>query len=157
MDLLGAILSTGGVGLAIWSVWHSRQHAKRLSTIQRNEIVSLWAFLDRVRTSVYQIEQRGYTKDIDDFSLLEGKMSALVPRLHKGLCDLYVMLAAHIVQKTPGVSLDDVERWVKMNRLKTGWQKDQFVNLVEASESMMSRVDTRVDSGVRSTVADDKP
>lgn len=143
MDILGMGLSVLGICLTVWSVWYARQQSKLISSIQRNEMISLWAFLDRIRTMLLQMENNGLKDGQIEEEKIEIIKSKVLPQLFKGLCDQYVMIAELIVQKTPGISLEDVERWVELNRLKTKWQKNQFVNLVEAANATLRKKDIK--------------
>lgn len=136
MKIIGIILTILGVGLTIWSLWYAKQQSKLVTNAHRNEMISLWAFLDRVRTLLFQMETNGLKNGEIDEEKLEVIKSKVLPQLFKGLCDHYVMVAKMIVQKTPDISLNDVDRWVEINRLKTDWQKSQFINLVEAANSV---------------------
>jgi len=141
MEIIGIALSVLGACLTVWSLWYAKQQAKHVSNIQRNEMISLWAFLDRVRTLLFQMESDGLENGEVEEEKLELIKTKILPQLFKGLCDQYVMIAGLIVQKTPHISLDDIDRWVQINRLKTDWQRDQFVNLVEAANFLSKKSD----------------
>lgn len=132
-NIIGALLSAFGIILTIWALWYARVQAKKVSDLERNEIISLCAFLDRIRTLIWEIEH--VTKEDDgyvDTVELSPKQRQMITRVFKGLCSEYVSVAEMIVKKMPGITVDDIEEWVKMGRIKTDWQRAQFINLVTA-------------------------
>ena len=138
MDLtsIGAALTAVGVLLTIWAIWYARNQSKKLSDIHRNEMISLWAHLDRIRTLLMQMQK---VISFEDKSLI--KNGVLTPyqemqlsQIAKGLCDEYVRVAELVVKKTPSVTIKDVEEWTKIGRIKTDWQRQQFLNLITLTD-----------------------
>jgi len=143
MNILGAVLSALGLLLAVWSLWYARVQARKVSDLQRNEIISLWAFLDRIRTLIWEVEHISNENSYIKTGELTTKQRQVIPRVFKGLCCEYLRVAELIVKKTPSMTLDDVKQWREMSRLKTDWQERQFLNLVLASGMLNRSIEDR--------------
>jgi hypothetical protein len=98
--------------------------------IQRNEMISLWAHLDRIRALITEISRITRDDNFRETGTLTASQVQILPGIHKGLADEYVRTAELIVKKTPDVSLEAVEHWAELGKLKTDWQKQQFMNLI---------------------------
>ena len=138
VNWIGAASSAFGVILAVWSLWYARVQSKRVSDLYRNEMISLWASLDRIRTLIWQVEKVTNDEGFVEGGELSSVQKQVLPQIFKGLCDEYVRIAQLIVQKTPGLTVAAVDRWAEMGRLKTPWQKAQFVNLIAAFDDRSS-------------------
>jgi hypothetical protein len=143
MNIIGAALSALGLLLAVWSLWYARLQARKVSDLQRNEIISLWAFLDRIRTLIWEVEHIANDDGYVNTGELTTEQRKVIPRVFKGLCCEYVRVVELIVKKTPSMTLDDVKKWRKMGRLKTDWQERQFLNLVLASGMLNRSIEVR--------------
>ncbi|MCP4679274.1 MAG: hypothetical protein GY854_28060 [Deltaproteobacteria bacterium] len=136
INIVGTALSAVGALLTVWSLWYARQQTRKVLNLERQEIISLWAFLDRIRTMIWEIQH--IVDDRADVAAAEMSQSQrkFTERVFKGLCSEYVRVAEMIVKKTPGLTLDEVKEWRAIRRLKTDWQESQFVNLIMASGSL---------------------
>jgi len=93
-------------------------------------MISLWAHLDRIRTLFSQIQ---YITDDDRFhetGTLNAVQKQILPKIHKGLADEYVRIVELIVKKTPVISIQTIDNWEELGRLKSEWQNQQFLNLI---------------------------
>lgn len=148
MNIIGAALSALGLLLAVWSLWYARLQARKVSDLQRNEIISLWAFLDRIRTLIWELEHIANDDGYVNTGELTTEHRQVIPRVFKGLCCEYLRVAEFIVKKTPSMTLDDVKQWRKMGRLKTDWQERQFLNLVLASGMLNRPIEVRKEGDI---------
>jgi len=129
-SIISIIVGVVGLTLSIWSIWYARQQTKINQDIRRNEMISLWAHLDRIRTLFSQIQ---YITDDDRFhetGTLNAVQKQILPKIHKGLADEYVRIVELIVKKTPVISIQTIDNWEELGRLKSEWQKQQFLNLI---------------------------
>ena len=133
MDTIGYTLSAVGVILAIFSLIYAKHQSKMLSDARRDEIISLWAHLDRVRTLMFQTETITGEGGFITNGTLNPKQIQILPKVHKGLCDEYVRMAELIIKKSPNFSLKEVDELCKQKVIKTDWQKQQFINLIIGS------------------------
>ena len=134
LSVVGAVLSSVGILLSAWAIWFARQQRKLVSTIERNELVSLWAQLDRIRTLIIQVESITDDQGFLESQTLTFKQQQVLPGVHRGLIEAYVRLVELVVKKHPDLSVSDIDRWKRMGRIKTDWQRQQFLNLVTGEE-----------------------
>jgi len=133
MDTIGYVLGVIGVILTILSLIYAKHQSKMLSNAHRDEIISLWASLDRVRTLIFQTEK---ITDEDGFitnGTLNPNQLQMLPKIHKGLCDEYIRMAELIIKKSPNFSLKEVDELCERKVIQTDWQKQQFINLIIGS------------------------
>ena len=130
LTLIGATLTAVGVLLTIGAIWYARNQSKKLADSHRNEMISLWAHLGRVRTLLMQIQRITDDDGFIDNGTLTADQQHILPQIFKGLCDEYVRVAELIVKKKPNVTTEDVEQWTEAGKIKTDWQKQQFMNLI---------------------------
>ena len=133
----GVLLGIVGVLLTIWSILYARKQSRLLSNARRDEIVSLWAHLDRIRTLISGYESIMKTNNSSEEQAIGLKRLRILSQMYRGLCDEYVRVAEMIVKKTPIVSMSQIEELSKRNVLRSDWQKQQFVNLI--SHNVMTR------------------
>lgn len=127
---LGFALTSIGLLLSIWAVYYSIIQAKKVSTLKRNELISLWVHLDRVRTLIYQLGTITNEKGIIDDPNLNIKQIQHIPLIYKGLCDEYIRVAEMIAQRTPKLNREIIDKWESDNKIKSNWQKQQFINMI---------------------------
>lgn len=127
--------------MTLWSIWYARKQSKRVSDISRNEIVSLWAHLDRVRTLVGQIEELSNDEKFIETGNLNAKQKQTLPKIHKGLCDEYVRVVELIVKKKTKMTKNTIDIWQKEGKIKTEWQKQQFMNLIDRASQEKEKND----------------
>ncbi|MCK4664953.1 MAG: hypothetical protein KAT68_18935 [Bacteroidales bacterium] len=130
INVIGVISSTIGVMLTIWAIWYAKQQSKKVSNIRKNEMTSLWAHFDRVRTLLSQIQRITDDEGFIESGNLNNYQQQQLPQIFKGLCDECIRVIELIVQKVPNISIKHIEKWAEMGRLKTDWQKQQFINLI---------------------------
>lgn len=143
ITILGSVLSATGILLAIWSLWYAKKQSKLLSDAHRNEMISLWAQLDRVRTLMTQVEEITQENGFIKNGTLTRNQQQILPKIHKGVCDDYVRIVELIVKKSPQISLKKIEQLLKMGIIKSDWQKQQFVNLVDTDIDCMDNNDKK--------------
>jgi len=126
LTLVGSMPALLGVILTIWSILYARKQSEKLSDVQRNEMISLWAHLDRICTLITQIE-----KITDDNGYISSGSSSpyhqqILPQIFKGLCNEYVRTVELVVKETPNITIVDVEEWETQGKLKTDWQNNSL-------------------------------
>ena len=84
MEITGIILAILGVVLTVWSFWYAKQQSKLVANAHRNRKISLWAFIDRIRTLLHQMETNGLKSGEVDEEKLEVIKSKVLPQLFNG-------------------------------------------------------------------------
>jgi hypothetical protein len=137
MAILGAVLTTIGTLLTLWSVLYARTQGKKVSDLKRNQNITLWATLARVARSISDVRQMmGDDAFIED-GILSEKQKQVLPKIHRGLADQFIRLAELIIQNDVSITKSDIEKWLAEKRpgVETEWRKNQFVNLILAGSN----------------------
>lgn len=135
INYIGVVLSTIGILLTVWALWYARVQGKKVSDLRRNEMISLWAFLDRIGTIFAQVQLITDDEGYIESGKLSPEQRQVIPKIHKALADQYIRVVEIIVKKSPELTFEDIERWKKIGIINSEWRKMQFVNLLAASKS----------------------
>ncbi len=134
LTILGAILTTIGTLLTLWSLLYAKSQAKKVSDLRRNQNITLWATLSRVGRSISDVNKITGDDAFVENGELSEKQKQVLPKIHRGLSDQYIRLAELIVQNDVSITELDVEKWRDDKRpgIETDWRKNQFINLILA-------------------------